>query len=433
MLKILYINAEKFLQKSIDAVLMEHKIASVILILLFAIASCANVFTVEKVKADGVSLPITSRNFLMGVTPSFKLNGTLEEVYGTAGSVADVMNLWFVNVPWYNTTEQLAKPQTQGLLGLINSSGLTPIFQLNFWTVEGGKVVLQIPSYMNSTTTNLGTPELRQLWIEQAVNVSRDYHPKYFCIGNEIDTYYWNGSQGDFDNYVSLVGETYDGVKAVSPDTKVFVVFRLDTIDAYDGWFLIEKFDKNKIDLFGFTSYPYMLGYPGAALYETPADMPSDYYTRIMNYTGDKPIVFSEIGWTSSESLRGGSEQEQVDFLLWFLENTKNMPLEVVSWLFVYDLRTVEEEANPNAMPSDFVGLRYKNGTEKAIWSYWQTLYAIPYSVPEFPVLWLALVSLMLVAFVVVFLRRVPTNRSKRHYQTLRRSQTLIHSFTVSV
>jgi hypothetical protein len=269
---------------------------------------------------------------------------------------------------------------------------------------------------MNSTTTNLGTPELRELWIEQAVNISRDYHPKYFCIGNEVDTYYWNCSREDFDNYVSLVSETYDGIKAVSPDTKVFVVFRLDTIDSYDGWPLIGKFDEDKIDLFGFTSYPYMLGYPGAAWYETPEDMPSDYYTRIMNYTGDKPIVFSEIGWTSSKLLRGGSEQEQVQFLLWFLEHTKDMPLEIVSWLCLYDLRTVEEETSPNAMPNDFVGLKYKNGTEKAIWNYWQTLYTIPL-VPELPILWLAPVSLTLVTFTVILLRKMSVNRLKKPRQ----------------
>lgn len=273
-------------------------------LILLATAVCVNALTVNWVCCAEISLPITSRSFLMGVTPTFKLNGTLEEIYGTAGSVADVMNLWLANSAWYNMTDCLKRPETQGLLFLINSSGLTPIFELNFWTIEGGKVILQIPPYMNATTTNLGTSELRQLWIEQAVNISRDYHPKYLCIGNEVDTYYWNCSQEDFNNYVSLVGETYDAVKAVSPETKVFVVFRLDTIDSYNGWFLIENFDKDKIDLFCFTSYPYMLGYPGPAWYEKPEDMPFDYYTRIMNYTGDKPLAFSEIGWTSSELLR---------------------------------------------------------------------------------------------------------------------------------
>jgi hypothetical protein len=131
-----------------------------------------------------------------------------------------------------------------------------------------------------------------------------------------------------------------------------------------------------------------------------------------MNYTRDKPIVFSEIGWTSSELLRGGSEQEQVEFLLWFLEHTKDMPLEIVSWLCLHDLRTVEEETNPNAMPNDFVGLKYKNGTEKEIWTYWQTLYAIPY-VSEFPVVWLTFFSLMFIALVVILLHKMPINCSK--------------------
>jgi len=395
---------------------MKYSIISFILIFLFAVAGCISAFAVKEVKSEGVSLPITSRSFLLGVTPTYKVNGTLEELYNTTGSVAEVMNLWFVNTPWYNTTEHLKKPETQGLLGLINSSGLTPIFQLNFWTIESGKVILQIPPYMNTTTTNLGTPELRQLWIEQAVNISRDYHPKYFCIGNEVDTYYWNCSHEDFDNYVSLVAETYDSIKTVSLTTKVFVVFRLDTIDSYNGWPLIKKFDMDKIDLFGFTSYPYMLGYPGAAWYEKPGDMPPNYYTRIMNYTEDKPIVFSEIGWTSSALLRGGSEEEQVEFLLWFLEHTSTMPLEIVSWLCLHDLRTVEEETNPKAKPNDYVGLRYKNGTEKAVWSYWQTLYMIPHSIPEFPAAWLILVSLMLSTLVMVPFRITLLNPLKRFH-----------------
>jgi len=390
----------------------ERKATSFVLIFLFVITICAVSNNVNKVDCEGISMPITSRSFLVGVTPTPNLNGTLEEIYGTAGAIADVMNLWFVNVPWYNTTEHLKKPATQWLLGLINSSGLTPIFELNFWTIACGKVILQIPPYLNSTTTNLGTIEFRQLWIEQAVNISRDYQPKYFCIGNEVDTYYWNCSREDFDNYVSLVSETYDAVKTVSPETKVFIVFRLDTIDSYDGWFLIEKFDKDKIDLFGFTSYPYMLGYPGQALYEKPSDMPTDYYTRVMNYTGEKPIVFSEIGWTSSELLRGGSEEEQVEFLLWFLEHTKDMPLEIVSWLCLYDLLTVEEETDPNAKPNDFVGLRYKNGTEKAIWSCWQSLYEVPYLVPEFSASWLILLTSILITLAVASI-----NSSKRRFK----------------
>jgi hypothetical protein len=401
---------------------MKDKIAHFTLIFLFIAASCLNVSVAQRVTCEGVALPVASRSFLVGVTPTLGLNRTLQEIYETAGSVADVMNLWFADVPWYNVTMQLNKTETQGLLWLINSSGLTPIFELNFWAVKDGKVVLQMPPYMNATTTNLGTPELRQLWIEQAVNISRDYRPKYFCIGNEVDTYYWNCSQEDFDNYVSLVEETYDGIKAVSPTTRVFVVFRLDTIDTYDGWFLIDKLDKNKTDLFGFTSYPYMLGYPGLPTYETPGDMPSDYYTRIMNHTGDKPLAFSEIGWTSSALLRGGSEQEQTDFLLWFLEHTKDMPLEIVSWLCLHDLRTVEEEADPNAMPSDFVGLRYKNGTEKAVWTYWQALYAIPCSIPEFPSGLTALVSLALVALILISLGKAGRH-SMTSLSTKRRSR----------
>jgi hypothetical protein len=107
----------RFSADLLEMVLMRYKVMSFILIFLFAFASCVIAPVVEKVRCEGNSLPITSRSFLMGVTPTFKLNGTLEEVYSTAGSVADVMNLWFVNVPWYNTTEHLKNLKLKGFCG----------------------------------------------------------------------------------------------------------------------------------------------------------------------------------------------------------------------------------------------------------------------------------------------------------------------------
>jgi hypothetical protein len=72
----------------------------------------------------------------------------------------------------------------------------------------------------------------------------------------------------------------------------------------------------------------------------------------------------------------------------------------------------VEEETSPNAKPNDFAGLRYKNGTEKAVWSYWQALYAITY-VSEFPAVWLTFISLMLVTIVAISIHKVTIKRSK--------------------
>jgi hypothetical protein len=50
--------------------------------------------------------------------------------------------------------------------------------------------------------------------------------------------------------------------------------------------------------------------------------------------------------------------------------------------------------------------LKYKNGTQKAIWSYWQALHAIPYSIPEFPVAWLTYFSVVPGALVAISYRK---------------------------
>ncbi len=88
---------------------MKWKIASFTLILLFVAACFVSTTAAKKASCEEVSLPITSRSFLLGVTPTYKLNGTLEEPFITAGSVAEVMNLWFSDAPWYNTTAHLNK------------------------------------------------------------------------------------------------------------------------------------------------------------------------------------------------------------------------------------------------------------------------------------------------------------------------------------
>jgi len=43
--------------------------------------------------------------------------------------------------------------------------------------------------------------------------------------------------------------------------------------------------------LIAFTSYPYL-----NKTYDNPAESPPDYYAKIMEYTDEKPIAFTETG-----------------------------------------------------------------------------------------------------------------------------------------
>lgn len=320
------------------------------------------------------------RSFLMGIvpTPQNYPNSSMEDMeegYTLAASCCELVNLW-LTIPWWETEDKLASPGTQALLNQwIHGNGLTPIFHLNFWSlqqVSGQGLVpqLDIPPGLPDDTT-MGDQAFRQRWIQQAVNITATYQPRYLSLGNEVDSFYGYGpNRPDFDNYTSLVAETYAAIKEVSPSTQVMVVFRLVDLYHKDTFFLIDKLDKDRIDLMGFTTYPYL-----NTTYTTPGDLPGDYYTRILTYTGGVPLAFTEIGWSSS-SLTGGTEQEQATYLDWFVTHIADLPVHLVCWLNLHDMAPAGEETKPNQL----VGLRHNDGTAKPVWAQWSVLHDIPYN-----------------------------------------------------
>jgi len=327
-----------------------------------------------------------NRTFLMGMVanpknyPNFTIND-LEEAYYLTSISSEIVNLW-LSVPWWEEEEKFSSPSTRALLELIYKNKLTPIFHTNFWSlqyVEGYGIapLLDIPPDMPANTT-LQSEEFRHRWLEHVTNISKEWQPAFYSLGNEIDLFYnYEANQADFDNYVSLVAESYDAIKSVSPHTKVMVIFKIENLMDKNTWFLIDKFDKNKLDLIAFTSYPYL-----NETYDDPADLPADYYAKIMEHTNGMPIAFTEIGWSSS-FLIGGNEEKQAEFLSWFINVTEDMPIKIVCWLFLHDMSKEGQETNAN----ELLGLRKHNGEEKMVWQRWKNLHDVPYknSPPSIP------------------------------------------------
>ena len=116
---------------------------------------------------------------------------------------------------------------------------------------------------------------------------------------------------------------------------------------------------KEKLDVVGFTTYPFME-------YNKVAEIPEDYYSEITKHT-DKPVVFTEMGWPSSLEYVESSEQAQVDFLLEFLEQTTSINMEFMIWSFLHD-GTFEVEI------FNTVALKKNDGEEKLVYEYWGAL-----------------------------------------------------------
>lgn len=204
--------------------------------------------------------------------------------------------------------------------------------------------------------------ENHQIYYDSAVDYCEKYQPSYFGMGVEINVFAEKNPQA-FEEFVPFYNEVYEGIKGVSPQTKVFTVFQLEKIKGLTMW-EIEKSEPHwdiigrfKSDLVAFTTYP-------GLFYRDVSDIPDDHYTEIRTHTS-KPIAFTEIGWHSDPSPAGweSSQEEQAAFINKFFDLTNELELEVAVWSFMYDMEIFE--------PFNSMGLIDRDGNEKAGWEDW--------------------------------------------------------------
>lgn len=345
-------------------------------------AACAGPMSRSGGAAD---LPLTERRFLLGLghhpahhpgETAGDLQRSLAESLDLAAQYSGVFSLWPM-ARWPEEWERFyARPsldQRKAVLRMYAERHLIPIFNINFWDIfaEPGKglvLKLVLPDDLPPTTT-MANSEFRRRWVAHVTRIAHEFQPAYFSLGNEIDSFYHYGpaQQQDFDNYATLVAESFSAIKAVSPQTRVLIVFRYEEMAAKKGFDLIGKFDSKKIDLFGFTAYPDL------QKFASPAAIPRDDYRPIAERAGQVPVAFTEMAWPTVPGDSPG-EEHQAEFLRWFLQETKTMNLEMVIWPFLHDLAPPEKKAKRWA----YLGLRDYYGRPKAAWSLWQKLAALP-------------------------------------------------------
>lgn len=183
--------------------------------------------------------------------------------------------------------------------------------------------------------------------------------------------YYRTHSAAEWELWLSEYSVCYDSIKAVSANTVVFTTFQyelLKGVGRYSGWNFPENWqslvgivETDRVDALGFTSYPYFE-------YDTPNDIPSDYYNEITEHWNG-PVIFTEIGWLGGQSAPfPGGESDQAQFISRFFDLSENLELLYVTWIFLHDW-----DGQDNLPAFRFIGLRENDGTHRLADTAWQT------------------------------------------------------------
>lgn len=215
-----------------------------------------------------------------------------------------------------------------------------------------------IPSSLGQ---DFGAPAVRQAFKNYTVRIVQDYQPKYLALFSEVNTYLAAHPE-DFHNVASLVKETRDLVKALSPECKIMTTFQFDEMSGRSGsppqWELLKAFATN--DMVGITTYP-------ALWFATPQDIPDDYYSQVMQHT-NLPIVVAESGWPSGGApAYHGSLEKQRDFIYRFAALMKPIKPRIWIWWFLHDWDGSEYPEYFRTM-----GVRTFYGQEKPSWDAWR-------------------------------------------------------------
>lgn len=321
-----------------------------LLILFILISGCAKTSEMPQIVQNNS----VEREFMKGITltPKSFSSNDFTDFFKNAKELGNI-------VTWAGDWNELSNTKNGGptvVASLASQYNYIPIIEAQFFTQSTGKLLR-------------GLDEItKQSYKTSVVNFAEKYKPKYLGLGIEINILY-EKSPKDFEDFVLIYNEVYDGVKKVAPNTKIFTIFQLEKMKGLNGglfggindettaqWHLIDKFSKS--DIIAFTSYPNII-------FKDPSEIPLNYYSDIENHV-NKPIAFTEIGWHTSEIPVGweSSESEQAEFIKKFFELTKDIDKEFVIYSFMFDQNTVE--------PFNSAGLYNKDGGPRLATIEWQ-------------------------------------------------------------
>ncbi len=217
---------------------------------------------------------------------------------------------------------------------------------------------------------DLSNPALRRAFVEEARYVAANQRPAYLSLASEINSTFERAPTA-YRQFTAVYREAYRAVKAVSPETKVFVTFQYEELVGVVPWLpphvprweLLEDF-RGRLDLLALSSFP-------SFAYSVARKVPQDYYARAAERI-EAPIAFLPAGFSSTpgrDGVNSSTEAEQRRFLTRLLVDAEALGAELVVWYLGRDPRY--EVARPADLLAS-TGLRDAGDAPKEAWAIWE-------------------------------------------------------------
>ncbi len=190
-------------------------------------------------------------------------------------------------------------------MSLDKSYGLKTYLMLDPLTSD--RTAPSIPTAIEGTS--FADPNVQAAFTQQAMAYAA-LKPAILGLGAEVNVLALSNPT-EFNNYVTMVKQTYQAVKAAYPSQIIDISFQYDVMrsDTTQQQFNLLGELNSALDEFAFTTYPHQF-------VGNISNLPSNYYsilaTQLQRQGLTKPLGFSEIGW---DAITPAEEVEQNEFV----------------------------------------------------------------------------------------------------------------------
>ncbi len=275
--------------------------------------------TTATVAAPMPSAPVgEGRTFALalGVTPPTL---TLESILEVVARMPDLAEYALIqrDPPWPQllagqTPDEIIDAEYRDLVATLRDLGLGIILLVD---PLDGLDRRREPESLVSAGRSILEPEIVALHERWVLALAARLQPDYLGLASEINTPAAHGRSDLYEAIRDMTNRLAPELRRLSPVSRLFVTFQVDdawgrfpgTDPSVDQFALIDEFD---VDLIGLSSYPVFY-------FDSPADIPDDYYRRFAESAGGRPLGQFEGGWSSAPMPNGrpGSPDLQAEWV----------------------------------------------------------------------------------------------------------------------